>query len=279
MEVVSKIVRMRAVMDELRQRGRPVALVPTAGGLHEGQLSLVRQARERDAEVVVSIYPPSHDPGLTVDAESLVGEGVRVLFAPDENELFPEGHCTRVEVSGLTERRLGLKTRDELVQVTTLVTKLFHVIRPDLALFGWNDPQQLLVLRRLVRDLDLEVEIVGAPIVRDDEGVALSTHRDDLGEAGRKAASAIYRALQEARRLVEDGERSSRAVIDAITTRLGEEDDLDVAEVEVVGARDLTPIDRVEGLVLLVAAAVLEAEGREPLRLVDSLRVDVAQDS
>jgi pantoate--beta-alanine ligase len=286
MEVVRKVLRLRALVDEARQHGKSIGLVPTMGSLHEGHLALVRLARERAQEIVVSIFVnprqferdsdlDSYPRDLTRDAELLAKEGVRTLFAPDASEMYPEGSCTYVEVEGLSERLIGEARPGHFRGVTTVVAKLLNMVRPDFAVFGWKDAQQLVLIRRMVRDLDMGVEIIGGNTVREPDGLACSSRNRLLTDGARSAATAIFRSLQEGRRLVDEGERNAELVGAAVRKGIEDEELLTVDHVEVVGAQDLEPLKRLQHFSLISVSATVQVEGREPVRLIDNIRVKI----
>ena len=289
MEVVSMVMRMRAVVDDLRRLGRRVALVPTMGALHEGHLSLVRMARERGAEVVVSIFvnPAQFGPeedyaayprDLTLDCELLMRESVAAVFAPEPGEIYPSGHATYVDVAGLSDILTGAHRPGHFRGVTTVVMALLDIVRPDLAVFGWKDAQQLVILQRMVRDLHVQVELLGAPTVREADGLAASSRNARLDAESRKAATAIHRALQEAIRLVDAGERSPQKIEESVTTALAREPLLEVDYVRAVSAKDLSDLKRLQGLVLVLVSVKAKLAGRPPVLLVDNVRIEVEEE-
>jgi pantoate--beta-alanine ligase len=288
-EVVSKPARLRAAVTELRKEGRPIALVPTMGALHHGHASLVKLARERGAAVVVSIFVnpkqfgPSEDfasypRDLARDSDLLRQEGVDLIFAPLAEDVYPEGFSTHVEVEGLSDVLIGASRPGHMRGVATVVAKLFGLVRPDFAVFGWKDAQQLVIVTRMVRDLDLGVEIVGAPIARDPDGLAASSRNAYLDADARARALSLPRALQRARDLAAAGERSAARLRDAVRGPLSETAGLAVDHVEAVDARDLSPLDTLRGSALLLAGARIDRAGGPPVLLIDNLRLDFNAD-
>ena len=220
MQTVDRLQSLREAVDSLRARG-PVALVPTMGALHEGHLTLVREAKARAASVVVSIFvnPAQFGPNedldayprqLAEDAAMLEAEGVDLLWAPPVSEVYPEGFATTVSVSGVSEGLCGAARPGHLDGVATGVCKLFNQVRPDLALFGEKDWQQLAVIRRMARDLDLTQPradaIYGVPTVREADGLALSSRNRYLSAEDRHRAGVLPDAMQQAVWRLEDGE-------------------------------------------------------------------------
>jgi pantoate--beta-alanine ligase len=274
-------------LDELRARraafgaaGERVAFVPTMGNLHDGHLELVRRGCALAPRVVVSIFvnPLQFGPGedlasyprtLARDVELLATAGADLLFAPSADAMYPRPvpEQTRVEVPGLSDILCGASRPGHFVGVATVVCKLFNMVRPDLALFGEKDFQQLAVIRRMVDDLCIPVEVVGVPTVREPDGLAMSSRNGYLTAEERERAPALYRALQAVAQAVEAGgsdlaalERAAAARIDAAGLRTD--------YVSVRRARDLAlPGDADEDLVVLAAAYLGRA------RLIDNLRV------
>jgi pantoate--beta-alanine ligase len=182
-------------------------------------------------------------------------------------------------VEGLSSVLTGAHRPGHFRGVTTVVLKLLDVVRPDFAVFGWKDAQQLVLIQRMVRDLDVEVEIVGAPTVREADGLAASSRNQFLDEPARRAAGAIYRGLQEAIRLVESGERSPQRVEETVQAVLAAEPLLAIDYVKAVSARDLAEPKRLAGLVLILVAVKARVEGRPEVMLVDNVRIEVEDDA
>src|SRR5882762_3250722 len=211
---------MQSVCRELRRRGSVLGFVPTMGALHEGHLSLGRRARSECDTVVASIFvnPLQFAPGedfakyprtLEADCTSLEAERVEVLFAPDATEMYPRGSVTTVTVSEVGDRLDGASRPGHFTGVATVVAKLFHVVGPARAYFGQKDAAQLSVLRQMVRDLNFDVELVGCAIVRDTDGLALSSRNKYLSAAEREQALVIHRTLLRLGRMIAEGERQS----------------------------------------------------------------------
>lgn len=255
----------------------PVGVVPTMGFLHQGHLSLVRASRARDATVAVTIFvnPTQFGPNEDFDRyprdeerdlRLLEAEGADAVFAPPVEEMYPEGFSTFVEVRGLTEVLEGARRPGHFRGVTTVVAKLFDIIAPDRAYFGQKDAQQLAVIRRMVRDLDLAVEIVAGPTVREADGLALSSRNAYLTPEERQAATVLYRALQSARAAWEAGEREGDRLRDAMRDVLAGEPLADVDYVSVADPLTLEELARVNGEALASLAVRL---GRT--RLIDNV--------
>jgi pantoate--beta-alanine ligase len=266
MNVVHTVAELRAALLESRRADRTIGLVPTMGAFHEGHLSLMRQARRDCDVVVVSLFvnPAQFNDPADLERyprdrerdEALAAElGVDHLFAPAVEEVYPPGFATNVSVAGITETLEGAhRGRAHFDGVTTVVTKLFNMVGPDVAYFGQKDAQQALVIRRLVRDLDMPVRIEVCPTVREADGLALSSRNAHLSPADRVRAAALHRALAAVQAAVSAGER------DAATLREHAHAELEAAAIdpdyfELVSTDTLAPVSRIDGAVLAVLAA------------------------
>jgi len=265
---VRTVAELRELLAPERRAGRTIGLVPTMGFFHDGHLSLMRRARSTSDVVVVSLFvnPAQFGPGEDLEAyprderrdERLAeAEGVDVLFAPAVEEVYPEGFATTVAVGNLTEMLEGDQAQrgsEHFQGVTTVVTKLFNMAAPDVAYFGQKDAQQALVIRKLVRDLDIPVRIEVCPTIRDPDGLALSSRNAYLTAAERERALALSRSLRAAEAAVASGTRDAAAVVAAARAELdraGVEPDY----LQLRSANDLSPVERVNGSTLLAVAA------------------------
>lgn len=238
------------------------------GALHEGHISLVRAARARCDAVAVSIFvnPTQFGPNedfskyprsFERDRELLAAEGVELLFAPSVEEMYPKGAVTFVTVEGLSEKLCGRSRPGHFRGVTTVVAKLFNIVGPDVAFFGQKDAAQAVILRKMVRDLDLEVEVAVCPIVREADGLALSSRNAYLDAAQRRSATVLHRALVKVQGAVEKGERSSAKLMEAAQQAFREETSVRVDYVEIVDNETLDPVaDVSRGGLVAVAAFV-----------------------
>ena len=283
MHTVNRLAPLREAVDTLRARG-PVALVPTMGALHEGHLTLVREAKAKAASVVVSIFvnPAQFGPNedldayprqLAEDSRLLEGEGVDLLWAPPVEEVYPEGFATTISVSGVSEGLCGATRPGHFDGVATVVAKLFNQVRPDLALFGEKDWQQLAVIRRMARDLDLtrpHVDaIVGVPTVREADGLALSSRNRYLSPEDRRCAATLPRAMREAVGRIESGEQVS-AVLLALKQALTDGGFASVDYGELADAESLEPLGELgTGPARLLVAARIGGT-----RLIDNMPVE-----
>jgi pantoate--beta-alanine ligase len=282
--VLERIADARAACETARQAGKSVGLVPTMGYFHEGHRSLMRAAREADDLVVVSIFvnPLQFGPGEDLDAyprdaggDRAVAEteGVDVLFTPSVAEMYPESPLTTVHVSELTAGLCGASRATHFDGVTTVVTKLFAVVGPCRAYFGRKDAQQLAVVRRMAADLDLPVEVIGCPLVRERDGLAMSSRNAYLSVEERRAATVLARALRAAASAVEAGERDAATMLDILRATTATEPLLELEYAEARRDGDLEPVERLDGHVLVAVAAHLGAA-----RLIDNVMLMISGD-
>jgi pantoate--beta-alanine ligase len=258
MRVVETIQETQAACRALRLAGKSVGLVPTMGALHEGHLSLVRASRAACDATVASIFvnPTQFGPHedlakyprtFEADCAALEREGVDLVFAPSVAEMYPHGACTWVEVEGVGSRGEGASRPGHLRGVATIVTKLFHIIGPTHAYFGRKDAAQLAVLRKMVLDLNFDLQIVGCPIVREADGLAMSSRNRFLSAEERRQALVIARALRVGSDLAAGGETSARKLIDAMRSVMATEPAVRVDYVSVVDPDTLEDIEDVQG--------------------------------
>lgn len=265
MRIIETIATMRQWSEAERRAGRRIAFVPTMGFLHLGHLSLVRDARTRGDRLVVSIFvnPTQFGPGedfaayprdFERDRKLLEQEKVDVLFHPATAEVYPEGAQTHVEVEKLSVPLCGGFRPGHFRGVATVVTKLLNMVRPHVAVFGEKDYQQLQVIRRLVRDLSMDVEIVGHPTVREPDGLALSSRNAYLNDAERTAAVCLSRALVQAERAFRCGETSAQAILSTARTEIAKELLASLEYLNLCHPETLEDIETIEDTALLALA-------------------------
>ncbi|HMJ03101.1 MAG TPA: pantoate--beta-alanine ligase [Conexibacter sp.] len=275
MKTIRTIAELRAALAPARRDGRTIGLVPTMGAFHAGHVSLMQRARETTDLVVVSLFvnptqfAPTEDLSAyprdeARDAEIAAGAGVDVLFAPPVDELYPDGFQTTVQVGALAEPLEGLQRPGHFDGVATVVTKLLSMVGPDVAFFGQKDVQQALIVRRVVRDLDIPVRIEVCPTVREPDGLAMSSRNAYLPPADRERAVALRRALDVAETAVAAGERDASAVVAAARGAM-DPYGVEPEYLALVCADTLAPVDRVNGQVLVALAARVG-----PARLIDN---------
>ena len=268
MRIIRNTTEMMGWSQAERQQGHRIAFVPTMGALHEGHLSLVREAKRRGNRVVVSIFvnptqfAPAEDfaaypRNFGRDRSLLETEGIDVLFYPSAEDIYPLGNQTHVEVKHLSQILCGVQRPGHFRGVATVVTKLFNVVRPDVAIFGEKDYQQLQIIRRLVRDLILEIEIVGHQIVRESDGVAMSSRHAYLNADQRKAARCLSRSLSKAECLLRQGEVSAKTIIEAVIAELQGEPLAAVEYVAICDAETLEPLEQIRHSALLALSVTI----------------------
>ena len=263
----------------LRREGRGIVLVPTMGYLHEGHLSLIRAARPLRPVVVVSIFvnPTQFGPDedyqryprdMERDRRLAAGAGADIIFAPTEEEMYPEGYQTFVKVEELSRHLCGASRPVHFRGVATVVLKLFNIAGPEAAVFGEKDYQQLAVIRRMARDLDLGVEIVGCPIIREEDGLAMSSRNEYLSPDERLSALSLNRSLEAGREMILGGEEDAGIVREAIREVIEGAEGTAVDYVSVADPVNLEELDRVTGPTLLAVAVKIG-----PARLIDNVVV------
>ena len=279
MELIQDIAEMQKITIGARIRGKSVGLVPTMGYLHKGHLSLVRLARREADFLVVSIFVnptqfvegedyESYPRDAERDTRLLDREGVDAVFSPAVEEMYPRDYSTYVEVEDLTSVLCGRSRPGHFRGVTTVVAKLFNAVRPHFAVFGEKDFQQAIVIRRMVRDLNMGVRIVLGPIVRDEDGLALSSRNTYLTGAEREEARVIYRSLLEARRMVREGNTDAGEVTSAVRDMINAKRAGAVEYVKAVHPETLTELSVIDREAVIAVAARF---GRA--RLIDNIRV------
>jgi pantoate--beta-alanine ligase len=267
MRIITAIAGMQAAARELR-RGGTLALVPTMGALHAGHLSLIDAAKRDCAHVAATIFVnplqfgPSEDFNryprtFDADCAALTAAGVDILFAPSAETLTPAGATTFIEVAGISDRLDGAHRPGHFRGVATIVAKLFHIVAPDRAYFGQKDAAQLAVLRAMVRDLNFPVELVACPIVREPDGLALSSRNRYLTAEQRSRATILHRSLAAAADLHTQGERNSQALITTMMQMLASEPTVIVEYAAVVDPGTLLPLSDTTGGALIAVAARL----------------------
>lgn len=285
MEVIHTVEWMKQVSRQARAEGRLTGFVPTMGALHAGHVSLIEVARRDANPVIASIFVnpkqfgPSEDyrkypRDLKGDRQKMEEAGVDFLFAPSVEEIYPAGFRTSVNVEGLSDRLEGKIRPGHFRGVATVVLKLLEVVAPRFAYFGRKDAQQARIIRQMASDLALDSEIVVCPIVRESDGIALSSRNQYLSPAERNAATVLYRALSRARHAIQEGERDSMRIIAAMRQELAGEPLASVDYVEIVDADLFEPIIRLTRTSLVLLAARFGAT-----RLIDNMQVETAESS
>lgn len=279
MRLVHTIAETRAAVADLRAQARCVGLVPTMGALHAGHISLVRAARAACDAVVATIFvnPTQFGPNedfskyprtFEADCRLLEAEGVDLLFAPEPAEMYPEGSNTVIEVAGISDRLDGQSRPGHFRGVATIVAKLFNIVAPDKAFFGQKDAAQVAILRRMVRDLNFPLEIVVCPIVRDPDGLALSSRNRYLSPEDRQSALVLHRTLHRIEARAASGEVDATALLDAGLAVLAEEPAVRLDYFRIVDPDTLEDLSDIrQGALVAVAAWV------GPARLIDNVLI------
>ena len=280
MEIIQRILPMKEASKKARSDGKVIGFVPTMGSLHEGHLALVREARKMSDIVVVSIFvnPAQFAPNEdfeayprdpTRDAELLSNEQVDFLFLPKAEEMYTPNYRTSVKVKDLSEKLCGVSRPTHFEGVTTVVMKLFHIVDPHFAFFGQKDAQQLVIIMRMVRDMNMDVEIVRVPTVREPDGLALSSRNIYLSPDERKAATVLNRALQHAYKRIEEGERKSKTLIKEMREIISAEP---LAKIDYIAITDLLLLNDVKSIKGKCLIAVAAFFGNT--RLIDNILVE-----
>jgi pantoate--beta-alanine ligase len=285
LETIRTIEWMKQVARQARADGRPVGFVPTMGALHEGHMSLVRAAMAECHPVIASIFvnPTQFAPGedlqkyprtFEADRKRLEEAGVGYLFAPEAAEMYPQGFGTWVNVEGLSERLEGRVRPGHFRGVTTVVLKLLEIVQPRKAYFGRKDAQQARLIQQMARDLHVDSEIIVCPIVREPDGLAMSSRNAYLSPDERRAATVLHRALDGARRAIERGERDALRLTAAVREIIRGEPLAQIDYVELVDAETLEPVTRLRSTCLALLAARFGAT-----RLIDNLLIEESDDA
>ncbi len=280
-EVIKNPETMREKIQRARSEKHLIGLVPTMGFFHEGHLELMRRAREDCDVVVVSLFVNPTQFGVGEDFEDYPRdferdrvlaekEGVDYLFAPDVSDMYPEGFSTYVEVKGLSEVMCGIARPGHFRGVATVVTKLFNIIPAHKAYFGQKDAQQLAIIRRMVTDLNIPVEIVSVPTVRESDGLAMSSRNIYLDSEERKAATVLYRALKRAAEMIDAGERDASVLKEKMKELVSTEPLVSLEYIEICDNIYLKPLQELSGELLVAIAARV---GRA--RLIDNMLFDL----
>jgi pantoate--beta-alanine ligase len=274
MEIINRRKRMMSVARRLRrEENRTIGFVPTMGALHEGHLSLIHEARAMCDVVVVSVFvnPAQFSPAedfnsyprdLTRDAALLAEYNVDYVFAPTTEEIYPPGFSTYVTVEGVSDELEGVARPGHFRGVTTVVAILFNVVKPDFAFFGQKDAQQAVLIKRMVRDLAFNTEVVVLPIVREESGLARSSRNNYLDDEQRRAAAVLNRALSKAGAAYDEGERNAARLIELVRTTIEREPLARIDYVSVNDAETLDRLDKIDDRSALVSLAVFVGETR-----------------
>jgi pantoate--beta-alanine ligase len=264
-EVINTIKEMQEYSDGLRRKSRTIAFVPTMGFLHEGHLSLMRQGKKHGDELVVSIFvnPTQFGPGedletyprdMERDLKLTREEGVNVVFSPDAEELYPDKFQTYVNLEKLPNHLCGISRPHFFRGVATVVTKLFNIVKPHYAVFGQKDYQQLAVIRQMVRDLNMDIEIIGVPTVREPDGLAMSSRNAYLKPEQRPSALTLYKSLNQAQELLESGGKDAEKIIHFLSDLITSYPDTEIDYISICDPETLVDMKTIDRPALLALA-------------------------
>lgn len=268
MNILSNVAQVRAQVKEWKKQGLSVGFVPTMGYLHEGHESLIRKAASENHRVVVSIFvnPTQFGPNedlekyprdLEKDSSICKAAGADLIFHPEVKEMYPMGACTSVNMTGLTSGLCGKSRPTHFSGVCTVVTKLFNIVPADNAYFGEKDAQQLAIIKKMVEDLNIDINIIGCPIVREQDGLAKSSRNVYLSQEERKSALVLNKALKTAKKAMESGLKATNDIKGLIVEIIEEEPLAQIDYVEVVDGKTLQNINEVQGEVLVAIAVYI----------------------
>lgn len=281
MEIIKSIAQMKDKIKEIKGKNLTIGFVPTMGYLHDGHRSLIERARIENDVVVVSVFvnPTQFGPNEDFekyprdekrDADICADSGCDILFMPETSEMYQGNHSTFVEVFGLTDRLCGASRPGHFRGVCTIVTKLFNIVKPDRAYFGQKDAQQLAVIRRMANDLNMDIDIIGCPIIRENDGLALSSRNTYLSDNERKQAVVLYKALQRAKELISEGEYDVNTIKNEMYRVIKASEAARIDYIEVVDNVNLKPVERISGETLIALAVKIGNT-----RLIDNMVVKI----
>lgn len=279
--LVKKIDEVRNLVKEWKAKGLTIGYVPTMGALHEGHESLIKRAVKENDKVIVSVFvnPTQFGPNedydsyprnIEKDMELCKNAGATAVFNPEPSEMYSDNKSTTVSVSGLTEVLCGARRPGHFNGVCLVITKFFNIVKPDRAYFGQKDAQQVAVLKRMVRDLSFDVEIVPCPIIREDDGLAKSSRNTYLSADERKAALVLSRSLTTAKEMLDNGERNADKIKETMIFEINKEPLAKIDYVEIVDSEDLSSISKIERSILVPIAVYI---GKT--RLIDNFTYEI----
>jgi pantoate--beta-alanine ligase len=268
MKVVHSIKELKSYINTWKSRGHEIGLVPTMGYLHEGHKSLIKTASNDNSKVVVSVFVNPIQFGANEDLDSYPRDierdskiceaaGADLIFNPSPGEMYGENFCTYIDVEGLTENLCGAKRPGHFRGVCTVVSKLFNIVNPTRAYFGEKDAQQLAVIKRMVLDLNFDIEIIGCPIVREEGGLAKSSRNTYLSEEERKAALILNSSLSKAKYALKEGIKDADKLVEIISEELNKEPLAKIDYIEIVDSASLKPVKNIDNSILVAIAVYI----------------------
>ena len=278
MQIIKSLGRLKQAIRQIKKKGKTIGFVPTMGAFHKGHLSLIRKAREQTDWVVVSIFINpiqfdrrsdfhSYPRTLAQDAKAAARAGADAIFAPSTGQMYPPDFQTFVEVDRLSQPWEGRFRPGHFKGVTTVVTKLFHLVQPDVTYFGQKDAQQARIVQQLIRDLNFDIRLRILPTIREPDGLAMSSRNKLLSSSARRSSRILFEALQEACQLIQWGERRASVVVRRMRQILQKDPKARIDYVAIVDPKTLDPIEKLHGNV-----QVLVAVWMGPVRLIDNIR-------
>ena len=284
MLITRTIAETRAALAQARALGKKIGFVPTMGYLHEGHLQLIDIAKQHSDFVVVSIFvnPTQFGPhedfasyprDFERDRKLCDARGADLIFAPEDSEMYPEPSLITFQIEKLADHLCGARRPGHFNGVVLVVSKLFNIVQPDVAVFGQKDAQQLIIIKRLVQDLNFPVKIISAPTVRESDGLAMSSRNVYLNAEQRAQSAVLYKSLQRAKALIESGERDAQSIISEMEKLIATASEAKIDYIEIVSVRDLQPVARLDGQIV-IALAVYFGKAR----LIDNIVLEVAGD-
>lgn len=280
MEIIHDIPSMQAFSERKRMEGNVIGFVPTMGFLHEGHLSLIREAKRQTDIVIVSnfVNPSQFDPqedydryprDIKGDTDKVASAGGDIIFTPSASEMYPEDYLTYVNVERIIDLLCGLSRPGHFRGVTTIVTKLFNIVRPHKAFFGQKDYQQSIVIKRMVKDLNMEIDIIVLPTVREPDGLAMSSRNYYLSQEERKASTILYRSLMMVSKMVRDGEKDAKRVYSEMKTMIDKEPLANIDYIAIADPDTLQNIYEIKGKTLIALAVRIGNT-----RLIDNILIE-----
>ena len=279
MDVITDVKAMKVYVNAIKQRGETICLVPTMGYLHKGHLDLMRMGKDLADHLIISIFvnPTQFGPtedlakyprDFEMDSRLSEGVGVECIFYPDAQGMYPPGYATYVNVEGITETLCGASRPTHFKGVATVVAKLFNIVEPDVAIFGEKDYQQLVVIRRMADDLNMNVKVIAHPTVREDDGLAMSSRNKYLNPVQRKSALVLSRSLKRARELVQSGEREASRIKAAVVDMISSTPECTVDYVEIVDPDNLMCVEHIKDRAVMALAVKVGTT-----RLIDNMEL------
>jgi pantoate--beta-alanine ligase len=278
MEIIKSVIEMQKRAESIHLSGKKIGFVPTMGALHDGHISLLHLARPICDVLVVSIFlnPTQFGQGedyekyprdFKADEEKSKGANVDIIFYPEKNDIYPEGFSTSVKVQGLSDIMCGMSRKGHFKGVATIVLKLFNIVKPHIVIFGEKDYQQAVIIKRMVRDLNLDMEVITAPTVRERDGLAMSSRNVYLNESERIQATSIYKSLKEAEDLIKNGERNPSVIKEKMREIIEKNPYCKIDYIDIRDAENLIEIDIIKGKILIAVACFMS----EKTRLIDNI--------